>query len=613
MKTSTVALLVLVSALAVPGAYSQQDSEVYLSLSRAALTAPPKPADADDIYVQEPAAGSADSAADLLGMQLPVLLRQTEGGGLATAGLRGFSAKQTAVLYDGMRIPADLTGIVDLSALPAGGIQRIEVLPGAWSSVEGANAEGGVINFVSRTPAPGVTRADLSSSLASYGGNSGAVSFMKAGNLATASLTASRDASDGFQQNSAWRKEFYSGKTEAKAAGGKLSFDFLRNNSYNGIPGGTPVPIGDWDGSREKAADSLTDYQRSALGLAKAAFELPLGRDSGCTLSAGSGVNRLYSHTAWGDELTPRAPGRASLGFSLFGRGEAGLDYEKEQLRSGTYGAHFRQNTGLFAQWAFEPLKGLSMIPSFRYDSNVTFDDQSSPKLAVVYAPDFTWKFSAQTGRAWQAPTFADIYNPFVPAADRSPDLKPEHSWQTQAAAAGNFPSGVWTKLAVYYSDVRDRIALDPARSWAAYNLASAFNEGAEAGLGYKASGAGVGLGYAYNVSRGRTGAGAYQQLAFSPKYRLTLDASLSTPWGDISSKAYYSGPQYTAINGGGLKLPCYLTENLYFSRKFDRFEVFAGADNLFDAHYAQTADAVNGYYPMPGRVLKGGLTVRFI
>jgi outer membrane receptor protein involved in Fe transport len=435
---------------------------------------------------------------------------------------------------------------------------------------------------------------------------------MNGGAAVITSVTASREASDGFQQNSAWRKEFYAGKAELALGGGKFSVDLLRNDSENGVPGGTPVPIGDWNGVKEKAANSLTDSQRSALGLARAAFEMPLGSDFGYSVSGESGVNRLYSHTSWGDELTRILTDNARLAFSFFDKGEAGVEYGRARLKSDTYGAHARGGTGFFAQWALQPAKGLSVIPSFRYDNNVSYADQASPKLAVVYAPDYVWKFSAQAGRAWQAPTFADLYNPWVPAADQSPDLKPERSWQTQAAAAGNFSSGVWARLGAYYADVRDRIALDPSKSYAAYNLDSAFNEGLEAGLGYKDAAFSAGLGYVNNLSKGSTG-GGYRLLAFSPRYRFTLDAALRTPWADLRTKAYYSGEQYTDIGGGGLRLPAYFTQGLFLTRKLDRFEVYAGADNIFDAHYAQTADAINGYYPLPGRTFRCGLSVRFI
>ncbi len=629
MKTAPV-FLAAILALCAPRAYSQQDRDVYLSISKSGLSRIERPTDAINLYIPYQQRGAASSAADLLDTALPALVKSAGDNGLATAGLRGFASKQTAVFFDGMRIPADLTGTVDLSVVPAGDIERVEILPGAQSSIHGADAEGGVINFVTRTLNAGVTRADLSSTLSSYGGNSSALSFMSGTDRVKTSVSASREASDGFQQNSAARKEFYSGKTViALNNGGKVSVNAIRSNSEIGVPGGTPVPIGQWDGSRERAANSLTDSMRSSLGLARAALEMPLSGAVSYSLSGQYGVNRILSHMPeyGADTLTRTLSDTAMLSFSFSNKGEAGVEYDKNMLRSDTYGDHFTQNTGLFAQWAFVPVKGLNITPSLRHDINVAYDNQTSPKLAVVYSPDSVWKFSAQTGRAWQAPTLADLYNikglnnPWGPAiSDISPNLKPESSWQTQTGVAANFASGIWTSFNAYYADVKDRIALNSAKNWAAYNLDSAFNEGVEAGLGYKASAFSAGLGYVYNLSKGRT-AGNYKLLSFSPKYRFTADAALKTSLADITAKGYYSDRQYSDVDYGGAKIPSYFTADLYLSRKFDRFEVFAGADNIFDEHYAQTADMYNGswpdyyprYFPRPGRVLKCGLSARFM
>lgn len=628
MKIVSSASLAAILALSVPGAYSQQNGEIYLSISNSGLARIEKPTDAVNLYIPYPQRESASSAADLLDTALPALVKSAGDNGLATVGMRGFASKQTAVFFDGMRIPSGLTGTVDLSIVPAGDIERVEILPGAQSSIHGADAEGGVINFITRSPNPGVTRADLGSALSSYGGKSSSLSFMSGTDRVKTSVSASRKTSDGFQQNSAARKEFYSGKAViALNNGGKISLNAMRSNSEIGVPGGTPVPIEQWNGGRERAANSLTDSMRSSLGLARAALEMPLGSDVSYSLSGQYGVNRLFSHSSYGDSLTRTLSNTAMLSFSFFKKGEAGAEYDKKMLRSVTYGGHYTQNTGLFAQWAFKPFNGLSVVPSLRHDINVAYDNQTNPKLAVVYSPDPVWKFSAQTGRAWQAPTLADLYNiqgpnnPWGPSpGDISPNLKPEYSWQTQAGVAANFASGIWTSLNGYYADVKDRIALDPSKSWAAYNLDSAFNEGVEAGLGYKGRAFSAGLGYVYNISKGRT-TGNYKLLSFSPKYRLSADAALKTSLVDIAAKGYYSDRQYSAVDYGGAKLPSYFTADLYFSRKFDRFEVFAGGDNIFDAHYAQTADMYNGswpnyyprYFPRPGRVLKFGLNVRFI
>ncbi len=75
--------------------------------------------------------------------------------GIATVNLRGLGAQRTLVLIDGQRLmPGDLspsggiTNAADVNNIPTALIQRVEVLTGGASSVYGADAVAGVVNFV---------------------------------------------------------------------------------------------------------------------------------------------------------------------------------------------------------------------------------------------------------------------------------------------------------------------------------------------------------------------------------------------------------------------------------------------------------------------------------
>ncbi|MEK7274281.1 MAG: TonB-dependent receptor plug domain-containing protein [Candidatus Desantisbacteria bacterium] len=67
--------------------------------------------------------------------------------------LRGFSGGQrTLVLLDGMPMNDAYSGGTDVSNLPIGDIERIEVVKGPFSSLYGGEAMGGVINIITQTP-----------------------------------------------------------------------------------------------------------------------------------------------------------------------------------------------------------------------------------------------------------------------------------------------------------------------------------------------------------------------------------------------------------------------------------------------------------------------------
>jgi iron complex outermembrane receptor protein len=70
--------------------------------------------------------------------------------GTATINLRGLNAKRTLVLVDGLRLgPGDprSAGAADVNMIPAELIENVEILTGGASSVYGADAVAGVVNF----------------------------------------------------------------------------------------------------------------------------------------------------------------------------------------------------------------------------------------------------------------------------------------------------------------------------------------------------------------------------------------------------------------------------------------------------------------------------------
>ncbi|MFH1500001.1 MAG: TonB-dependent receptor [Verrucomicrobiota bacterium] len=99
-----------------------------------------------------PAYGNAQALFNFSGASAP--LRQT---GVSSVGLRGLGAGGTLVLVDGRRLPLSVqedtasstgTGFYDLSTIPLGLVERVEVLPSGASAIYGSDAVGGVVNIV---------------------------------------------------------------------------------------------------------------------------------------------------------------------------------------------------------------------------------------------------------------------------------------------------------------------------------------------------------------------------------------------------------------------------------------------------------------------------------
>lgn len=79
------------------------------------------------------------------------------GNGAATVDLRGLGDNRTLVLVDGRRVvPFGLDGVVDLNVVPMGLVERVDLVTGGASSVYGADAVAGVVNFITRRNFTGV-------------------------------------------------------------------------------------------------------------------------------------------------------------------------------------------------------------------------------------------------------------------------------------------------------------------------------------------------------------------------------------------------------------------------------------------------------------------------
>lgn len=609
MRALSLSSLLFLSSF-VPCAALDNGAEVFFSVSRAPNYRCLPPVDAQTLYLPAVEETGAGSAADLLDQAaLPYVRRLNGPSGLAALSLRGFQSKQTAVFLDDVRLPPDITGTVDLSVLPAAGLGKAEILPGAASSLYGPDAEGGVVQLFTRRLSPGARLAEAGADAGSYATRDEFVKAGASGRAGDIFVAGVSGYTGGFQQNSEATKNSASGRgTLDLGPAGTLGVTALFSRLRTGLPSGTPVPVSDWNGSAERKANSLTDWQTSGRGFLAASW------------TGGPADVRLKTDASWSynriDAFQYGSLGGAtvcdkalSARATLFGSSMVGAESSVSSLESGAYGDHRIDSVGVFAQTTFNPARGLQLTPSARLDRSGIYADRLSPKLAAVYVPGGKWKFSASAGAGFQPPTFADLYNPWAAPA---PGLKPETSVNYSAGLEYGSPAGWRAGLNGYYSLVRDRITLDPV-TWGAENLSSAYNYGLEARFGWSSGPLEASAAYVRDVSMARTAGGPYELLNFSPRDRLSVSAAASLGNWRSSVNGRGVSAQYTGLGRAGLRLPEYWVFGARLSREAGPAELWAAVDNLFDRHYAETADAFNGWFPQPGRTWSAGLSLRLL
>ena len=94
---------------------------------------------------------------------IPGVVVQQSGspGNLANIRIRGGDSNGTLVMIDGFPLNGPSSGQFDVSSLPLGGFERIEVVRGAQSALYGSNAMFGVVNFLPKKAGEG-SRAGVS-------------------------------------------------------------------------------------------------------------------------------------------------------------------------------------------------------------------------------------------------------------------------------------------------------------------------------------------------------------------------------------------------------------------------------------------------------------------
>lgn len=173
-KASLLAGTIMAGAMFAAPAYAQTETaEVSESTTEAAdaivvtgsritnpnlqLSSPVTFVSEDDIAFQQPV--SIEQVLRQLPSAVPSIGAQTNNGsnGSARINLRGLGENRNVVLLNGRRVtPRDTDAVVDLNVIPVTLLQRVDVLTGGASTVYGADAIAGVVNFITRDNFEGI-------------------------------------------------------------------------------------------------------------------------------------------------------------------------------------------------------------------------------------------------------------------------------------------------------------------------------------------------------------------------------------------------------------------------------------------------------------------------
>lgn len=356
---------------------------------------------------------------DVLGEQTGLTIVADHGRGVQ---LQGLNPEYTLILVDGEPLIGRTAGMLELSRLAVGNIERVEVVKGPASALWGSEALAGVVNIITQKPQPG-TRGDVrlrygSNRTADLGGT-----FNTKGKRLGLTVFGNRYSSSGYtlrpESGTATVPPFanYTGQTRLTYTLGEHTNLSLAGRHFQEHQRST-LPVTSKDGLtadvqlRGRQLDySLNPvlthtFSRKLFGTARFYY-------------AGYRTKEDYTYTTTG------APYDATYFNQTFTRPEVQLDWQlhpqhtltagggylTETVAATRYDQRQRMRSGYaFLQDDWTPLPRLNVVAGARFDGHSQYNGQLSPKISGRYQALSWLAVRGSAGRGFRAPDFRQLY-----------------------------------------------------------------------------------------------------------------------------------------------------------------------------------------------------------
>jgi iron complex outermembrane receptor protein len=404
---------------------------------------------------------SLESPQELLRQDSSVSLEERgAGGGQADLVLRGGTFEQALVLLNGFRINDSQAAHHNLD-LPVSldAMDSIEVLHGAGSTLHGADALSGVVDFLTASPSASSLR--LRAGGGSFGANEESLLAALVRKRWSSRLTASRNFSTGFTADRDYRNEDASSESWISSRFGISDLLFAasdRSFGANQFYGS----YNSWERTKgwfASARQELGSRTVAAFGYRRHTDEFVLLRDNP------SYYENNHIDGSWQSSVRHTLP-IATSAVLLFG-----LESDGDSIQSNTLGLHARNRGAGYIDLDLRPVTRRWNLSAGLREEIFSGGLQSalSPHLAGSLRLINTLKLRASGGYGFRLPTYTDLYYS-DPATIGNSKLKPESAWSGEAGVDWALSSRFLLSATGFYSRQHD--AIDYVR---AASLSNAF------------------------------------------------------------------------------------------------------------------------------------------
>jgi len=465
--------------------------------------------------------------------------------------LRGLPREYTLVLIDGVRqnpmgnvTPNSFNDSQSVFIPPVAAIERIEVVRGPMSTLYGSDALGGVVNIITRKAAAawsGTAQVGHTFQGDSDFGATSTISAYASGplgdrvSLQLFGQALQRKASDIRIPGVDYPRPITAdtptmGQNPVAAdvytLGGKLRFAadaqnelgldlYTTQQEYDnakgdvgalhrtGAPAGSacntlPVPNGcrgyEQELNFDRTQATLRHIGRYSVGTLRSALTYDMLETKGRTIPLNSGLALDVEGSARPLELDTTIFDTqfvSDLGNHMF---TVGAQYIHANMTDGLWGGASNSLTqySVFAEDEWTLAKGLALTGGLRYDDNVAFDGQWTPRLALVWQANAEWTLKGGVAQGFRTPYLEQLTDGIIGFGNQgtapiygNPDLQPEKSTNFEIGAA--YRSGPFNLQATIYRNELDNLveAGTGANAGRSLNIGEAVIQGVELSGGY--------------------------------------------------------------------------------------------------------------------------------
>lgn len=356
---------------------------------------------------------------EILNEQTGIILIPDESG-FEGIQMQGLDAAYTLILIDGVPIIGRTAGVLDLSRISVGNIDRIEIVKGASSALYGSEAMGGVINVITKKPKNDIFSGTLSYRYATFNTNDINANILLKKKRFSTNVFTNFYSSDGFDLDKTTPlknvERFHNWTIQPK-----LYYDFseniqliVSNRFYNQEMDNVALI------ESEKYKGEATENEWSSqIKLehkwnSKLYFEYELyATNYKNDLFLNDENNMLYDTTYYNQWLfRPEVRTTVSINNDKLTAG-IGLNYET--LDRTFFDSILRFNSQyVFVQHDYNPSEKWNILAGFRYDHHSEYASQLSPKLALNYKVNTNFSLKTSVGYGYKAPDFRQLYFDFT-------------------------------------------------------------------------------------------------------------------------------------------------------------------------------------------------------